>query len=115
MINPAVAALARETSKILSKTGLCKYQALDHDTGKICIEYAVRLALANSACEYEYVTKSASKLALLASFREAFTAIAREQFPERVTSKTGVPILFNDHDDTTAEDMQLILEKIAAE
>lgn len=84
--------------------GWCK-KANEAPDGSLCINGAVNLWDGLSAWNYETRKRSPRALA----FGEALRDVILEQYPDR--SAAGLAWLFNDHADTTLDDVELVLEK----
>lgn len=108
----------QKVKEIISQRGWCK-GSMEKTDGSVCLLGAARAAHVqeerNPGWHYSPAITALSK-------------VIQEQYPERVTGATEEPIpgipwvgdydhvwIFNDHADTTYEDIERVLEKAAVE
>ena len=93
------AELARRAAALIREHGLCRGKVRD-EQGRLCMYGALHDA---AGCIVPDVT-------------EMVQQVITEQFPDRVLADRFCVIsLFNDHPDTTVEDVIAVLEKTAAQ
>lgn len=105
MDNPVAKALHDGLDR-LRERGLTKRQLVDRRTGAVC---AVG-ALVDATPAHDHSRRVAVDYGAFV----LLDAVAAEQYPERATDSLhpkGSVVLFNNHPDTTLEDMERVFEK----
>ncbi len=106
------AEVVRTAAELIRRQGHCKGAAVDRQ-GRLCLMGALAAAITDLYMTSSGVFTPRSRDAV----KEAAAAVIAAQFPERyvISSRAGVAtVKFNDHPDTTAEEVIAVLEKAAA-
>lgn len=88
---------------VLRERGWCQ-RTVEDAAKRVCMVGAAKVAYLGDA-------RGRPAFELPSDWCDAVSAVIAEQFPERCFFDHGSPPIFNDHDDTTFADVELVLEK----
>ena len=100
----------RQALEILRERGMCKHQ-LEDSGGRVCAYGALNIAYSGNSQHTVFVSQgddgwTSDSIALLQT--------AKALFPDRSLDYESLAV-FNNHEDTTQEDLELVFEKTAVE
>jgi hypothetical protein len=105
---------AEQIYDVLNTSGWCQ-GFTRKSTGEHCIMGAVGV-LENSLLQ---LLAGTSPSPVYEEFVASCASVIHEQYPDRIGNSSVIPavsaiVLFNDHPDTTFDDVRVVLEKVAA-
>jgi hypothetical protein len=104
----------RKTLQVLRERGYCKEKLVD-PMGRVCLAGAVNAVVLGDPSFATYVTRSPQQHGQIADALGEVGDLAEKMFPSRTRPLAGSinGVIFNNHPDTTQEDVETLLEKLA--